>query len=144
SPDIFETTEYDFETLSTRLREMAFLNKGLAITLRDERPQATDPGAEDDVESVETSSGPREVQYRYDNGLVDYVNHLNSSKTPVHRSVISFEAESEDGDGQAMSLEMALQWNDQFSESEEHTSELQSRENLVCRLLLEKKNKKNT
>ncbi|WP_298330920.1 DNA topoisomerase (ATP-hydrolyzing) subunit B [Haloactinopolyspora sp.] len=117
SPDIFETTEYDFETLSTRLREMAFLNKGLAITLRDERPQATDPGAEDDVESVETSSGPREVQYRYDNGLVDYVNHLNSSKTPVHRSVISFEAESEDGDGQAMSLEMALQWNDQFSES---------------------------
>src|SRR5690606_2434223 len=54
---------------------------------------------------------------RYDNGLVDSVNHLNSSKTPVHRSVISFEAESEDGDGQAMSLEMALQWNDQFSES---------------------------
>ncbi|WP_198663459.1 DNA topoisomerase (ATP-hydrolyzing) subunit B [Jiangella endophytica] len=116
SKDIFETTTYDFETLSTRLREMAFLNKGLTIVLRDERPAEPDPGAEDDVDS-DAPDGPREVRYRYDDGLVDYVNHLNTSKTPIHPTVISYEAESTDGDGQPMSLEMALQWNDQFTES---------------------------
>jgi DNA gyrase subunit B len=116
SEDIFETTSYDFETLSTRFREMAFLNKGLTITLRDERPEGRDEGAEDDVETDETSE-PREVRYTYADGLVDYVKHLNATKTPVHRTIIAFEAESEDGDGQPMSLEMAMQWNDQFTES---------------------------
>ena len=116
SPDIFETTEYDFETLSTRFREMAFLNKGLTIVLRDERPQGVDVGADEDVASEQTSE-PREVRYHYDLGLVDYVNHLHTAKSPIHQSVIDFEAESEDGDGQAMSLEVAMQWNDQFSES---------------------------
>ncbi|RIQ21824.1 DNA topoisomerase (ATP-hydrolyzing) subunit B [Jiangella rhizosphaerae] len=116
SPDIFETTTYDFETLSTRLREMAFLNKGLTIVLRDERPAEPDAGAEDDVES-DAPAGPREVRYRYDHGLVDYVNHLNATKTAIHPTVISYEAESTNGDGQPMSLEMALQWNDQFTES---------------------------
>ncbi|SDU31709.1 DNA topoisomerase (ATP-hydrolyzing) subunit B [Jiangella alkaliphila] len=116
SPDIFETTDYDFETLSTRFREMAFLNKGLTIVLRDERPEGIDAGADEDVDS-EQSSAPREVRYKYDLGLVDYVQHLNNAKSPVHRTVIDFEAESEDGDGQAMSLEVAMQWNDQFTES---------------------------
>ncbi|SDT68930.1 DNA topoisomerase (ATP-hydrolyzing) subunit B [Jiangella sp. DSM 45060] len=118
SSDIFETTTYDFETLSTRLREMAFLNKGLTIVLRDERPTEPDAGAEDDVDAdSEAPDGPREVRYRYDDGLVDYVNHLNTAKTPIHPTVISWEAESTDVDGQPMSLEMALQWNDQFTES---------------------------
>ncbi len=116
SDTIFETVEFDFETLSTRFREMAFLNRGLAITVRDERPEVADENVEDDSPS-EAPSGPREVRYVYDKGLVDYVDHLNSSKSPVHRTVISFEEESEDGDGQSMSLEMALQWNDQFTES---------------------------
>ncbi|WP_207781943.1 DNA topoisomerase (ATP-hydrolyzing) subunit B [Phytoactinopolyspora limicola] len=116
SSEIFETTVYDFETLSNRFREMAFLNKGLALVLRDERPQGRDEGAEEDVET-DDAGGPREARYRYTDGLVDYVQHLNSAKSPVHRSIISFEAESEDGDGQPMSLEMAMQWNDQFTES---------------------------
>jgi DNA gyrase subunit B len=116
SNDIFETTDYDFETLSTRFREMAFLNKGLTLTLRDERPQAVDSGADEDVQTDETS-GPREARYVYANGLVDYVTHLNSSKPPVHSSIIAFEAESTNGHGEPMSLEMALQWNDQFTES---------------------------
>ncbi|NED95458.1 DNA topoisomerase (ATP-hydrolyzing) subunit B [Phytoactinopolyspora alkaliphila] len=116
SDTIFESTTYDFETLSTRFREMAFLNKGLTIALRDERPEGRDEGAEDDVETEETSA-PREVRYNYADGLVDYVKHLNATKTEVHRTIIDFEAESEDGDGQTMSLEMAMQWNDQFTES---------------------------
>jgi DNA gyrase subunit B len=116
SPAIFETTDYDFETLSTRFREMAFLNKGLAITLRDERPEGIDPGADEDVETTLTSA-PREVRYRYDGGLVDYVNHLNRGKEAVHRSIVAFEAESNGDTTQAMSLELAMQWNAGFTES---------------------------
>ncbi|WP_205856130.1 DNA topoisomerase (ATP-hydrolyzing) subunit B [Phytoactinopolyspora endophytica] len=116
SDEIFESTSYDFETLSTRFREMAFLNKGLTIGLRDERPEGRDDGAGEDVESEQTEA-PREVRYNYADGLTDYVKHLNASKVPIHNTVIAFEAEAENGDGQAMSLEMALQWNDQFTES---------------------------
>ncbi|HEX6578163.1 MAG TPA: DNA topoisomerase (ATP-hydrolyzing) subunit B [Jiangellaceae bacterium] len=116
SEDIFETTDYDFETLSTRFREMAFLNKGLTIVLRDERPEKIDVGADEDVESSETSA-PREVRYQYDGGLVDYVTHLNRGKDPVHRSIVAFEAESNGETSQAMSLEVAMQWNAAFTES---------------------------
>jgi DNA gyrase subunit B len=116
SPAIFETTDYDFETLSTRFREMAFLNKGLAILLRDERPEGIDPGADEDVETAQTSA-PREVHYQYDGGLVDYVTHLNRGKEPVHRGIVSFEAESNGETTQAMSLEVAMQWNAGFTES---------------------------
>jgi DNA gyrase subunit B len=116
SPDIFETIDYDFETLSTRFREMAFLNKGLAIMLRDERPQGIDPGAEEDVETQQTS-GPREVRYRYEDGLVDYVTHLNRGKEPVHRTIVAFEATSNGELTQTMSLEVAMQWNAGFTES---------------------------
>ena len=116
SPDIFETIDYDFETLSTRFREMAFLNKGLAIVLRDERPQGIDLGAEEDVETEQTS-GPREVRYRYEDGLVDYVTHLNRGKDPAHRTIVAFEATSNGELTQTMSLEVAMQWNAGFTES---------------------------
>ncbi|MGH8774520.1 MAG: DNA topoisomerase (ATP-hydrolyzing) subunit B [Jiangellaceae bacterium] len=116
SDDIFETTDYDFETLSTRFREMAFLNKGMTIALRDERPQGIDPGADEDVETTQTS-GPREVRYRYDGGLVDYVTHLNRGKESIHRSIVDFEASSNGELTQTMSLELAMQWNAGFTES---------------------------
>jgi DNA gyrase subunit B len=112
SPDIFETTDYTFETLSNRFREMAFLNKGLTIALRDERPRAAEETEADELEeTVQT-----EVVYRYDGGLVDYVNHLGARKDPVHRSIISFEADSDDNEG-GMSLDVAMQWNTGFTES---------------------------
>ncbi len=112
SPDIFETTDYSFETLSNRLREMAFLNRGLTIVLRDERPASTDEAEADEVDETTQT----EVVYRYDGGLVDYVNYLNARKDAVHRTVVSFEAESEYVDG-GMSLDVAMQWNTGFSES---------------------------
>ena len=89
SDEIFETTDYSFETLSTRLREMAFLNKGLTISMTDERVVEAVEDEDDDA----AESAPREVVYRYDDGLVDYVKHLNANKDAAHRSIISFEAE---------------------------------------------------
>jgi DNA gyrase subunit B len=112
SEDIFETTDYSFETLSTRFREMAFLNKGLTIVLRDERPQAAEETEADEIEETTQT----EVTYRYDGGLVDYVNHLGARKDAVHRTVVSFEAEAEDLDG-GMSLDIAMQWNTGYTES---------------------------
>ena len=105
SPEIFETTVFDFETLRSRFQQVAFLNKGLAITLVDERPEHAD----------EDGTAPA-VTFRYDAGLVDYVKHLNSSKKsdPVHPDVIDFEAE--DGD-RKLSVEIALQWTTAYSES---------------------------
>jgi DNA gyrase subunit B len=117
SEEIFETTDYAFETLSARFREMAFLNKGLTIALRDERPRPVEVEVEvsGDVDEVE----PREVTYRYEGGLVDYVAHLNKGKDPVHRSIIALEAAQEDvpADSIGMSLEVALQWNTGFTSS---------------------------
>ncbi|MFZ5850981.1 MAG: DNA topoisomerase (ATP-hydrolyzing) subunit B [Actinomycetota bacterium] len=107
-PDIFETTSYDFETLSRRFQEMAFLNRGLTIVLRDERPA---PGAAD---GEEAASGVREQVYRYDGGIVDFVRHLNATKGASHPSIISFEAEDTE---RRLSLEVAMQWNTGFSES---------------------------
>jgi len=98
---IFESTTWNFETLSRRLQEMAFLNRGLSITLRDERDDADTEG-----------DGPRVVTYRYEHGISDFVRYLNASKEPVHASVIEFE---EDGDG--ISAEVAMQWNASYSES---------------------------
>ncbi len=108
SDTLFETTNYSYETLKTRFREMAFLNKGLELVLRDERDHHTDDS--EGVDDVE-----REVRFRYDGGLVDYVDHINSgSKTPLHREVIALEREAV-GDG--MSLEIAMQWNVSYAES---------------------------
>ncbi len=104
SADIFETTEYSYDTLKTRFREMAFLNKGLKITLRDERER---PDEDDDAE--------REVSFRFDKGLVDYVEFINSgNREPIQRDVISLEREDE---ANGMSLELAMQWNATYTES---------------------------
>ncbi|MDQ1599569.1 MAG: gyrase subunit, partial [Actinomycetota bacterium] len=112
SPDIFETTDYSFETLSNRLREMAFLNRGLTIILRDERPASTEEKEHDEVEETTQT----EVVYKYDGGLVDYVEFLGARKDPVHRTVVAIEAESEYIDG-GLSLDVAMQWNTGFTES---------------------------
>jgi DNA gyrase subunit B len=132
SPDIFESTTYEYETLRARFQQMAFLNKGLTITLTDERPRAIEAieaaeaaeEAEDaDVTEVPAPDGPdakpvkaRTVSYRYDDGLVDYVKHLVGSKRsePVHPEVISFELEDTK---RQMSLEVAMQWTSAYSES---------------------------
>ncbi len=119
-PTIFETVDYDFETLRARFQQMAFLNKGLRITLVDERPQHTD--TEDEITGEATpddDAAPtpaRTVSYRYDGGLVDYVKHLNSTKKVevVHPEVIDFEAEDT---VRKISVEIALQWTTAYSES---------------------------
>ncbi len=103
-PEIFETIDYSFETLARRLQEMAFLNRGLAITLTDERQDAKDEDGK-----------PRQVRFCYDGGIADFVRHLNSSKgEPIHKSVIDFGAEDTD---RRISVEIAMQWNSQYSES---------------------------
>ena len=123
SPDIFETTTYEYETLRARFQQMAFLNKGLTITLTDERPRAIEAAVDDDAaegldeDQLEAKPAkPRTVSYRYEDGLVDYVKHLVSSKRsePVHPEVISFELEDTT---KRMSLEVALQWTSAYSES---------------------------
>jgi len=96
---IFETTEWSFETLSRRLQEMAFLNRGLSITLTDERPE-------------HINGEPHVVSYCYDGGLADFVRYLNATKDPVHASVIEFGDETE-----GMSAEIAMQWTQSYSES---------------------------
>jgi len=116
--EIFETTEYDFETLRTRFQQMAFLNKGLRISLTDNRPRHADTG--DEVAGEESSEVPSEtghsVSYRYEGGLIDYVRHLNAAKKyePVHPEVIDFEAEDTD---RRISVEIAMQWTGSYSES---------------------------
>lgn len=120
---IFETIDYDFETLRSRFQQTAFLNKGLRITLTDERPQHT--GTEDEVtdadrtvegdEPVDTPQH-RTVTYKYDGGLVDYVTHLNAAKKVelVHPEVIEITAEDTD---RRISVDIALQWTSAYSES---------------------------
>jgi DNA gyrase subunit B len=103
SEEIFETTDFSFEILSTRFREMAFLNKGLTISLRDERAGHVDEKGE-----------PLEVRYCYAGGIVDFVKHLNTTKGVAHKSIIAFETEDLK---QKMSLEVAMQWNTSFTES---------------------------
>ena len=103
SEEIFETTDFSFEILSTRFREMAFLNKGLKITLKDERPS-----------HVNEKGEPLYIEYRYEGGIVDFVKHLNTTKGVTHKSIIAFESEDTKN---KMSLEVAMQWNTGFSES---------------------------
>ena len=101
--DIFETTDYSFETLSRRFQEMAFLNKGLSIKLTDERE-----------DHVDDDGVPNTVAYHYEGGISDFVTHLNSRKGDViHPTVISFEAEDK---GRTISAEIAMQWNTAYSE----------------------------
>ncbi len=103
SHEIFDTTDFSFETLSTRFREMAFLNKGLILTLKDLRPGRVDDKGE-----------PLEARYHYEDGIIDFVKHLNLSKGVTHKSIIAFE---NDDPKLHMTLEIAMQWNSGFTES---------------------------
>ncbi|MGA5193758.1 DNA topoisomerase (ATP-hydrolyzing) subunit B [Streptomyces exfoliatus] len=113
-PDIFETTEYSFETLARRFQEMAFLNKGLTLTLTDERDSAKATVGADDPEAEAAEPTARTVKYHYEGGIVDFVKYLNSRKGElIHPTVIDLEAEDKD---KALSLEVAMQWNSGYSE----------------------------
>lgn len=125
-PEIFETVEFDFETLRARFQQMAFLNKGLTISLTDERDQfeGGDEVAEEEDEKDKVlplnrvganAEGHRTVTYRYDNGLFDYVHFLNAgSKTVINEDIIYFEAEDT---VRHMALEVAMQWTGSYKES---------------------------
>ncbi len=137
-PEIFETTTFDFETLRARFQQMAFLNKGLTITLTDERSGHADtddevvgadglPDADGVASGAAVADGAaggdgaakkaaRTVTYRYDGGLTDYVKHLNAGKKVelVHADVVDFEAEDTE---KKISVEVAMQWTSAYSES---------------------------
>jgi len=100
STTIFETVDFEYETLRTRFQQMAFLNKGLRIDLHDQRPTGAD----------------RQDSYNYEKGLVDYVEYLNHAKKSdvVHPEIISFEAEDTE---RKIALEVAMQWTNAYSES---------------------------
>ncbi len=108
--EIFETVEFDYETLRTRFQQYAFLNKGLTIRLADERTSEPVEGEVDD-DKID-----RSVVFRYERGLVDYVEYLNSTKKSdlVNPEVISFESEDTE---RRISLEVAMQWTTAYSES---------------------------
>jgi DNA gyrase subunit B len=106
---IFETTEWSFETLSRRLQEMAFLNRGLSITLTDERPQHATADTTDDMAAGDK---PTIVTFHYDDGIADFVRYINRTKEPVHDSVIEFGDEAP-----GISAEIAMQWTASYSES---------------------------
>jgi DNA gyrase subunit B len=91
---IFEETDFAFETLSQRLREMAFLTKGLRIELVDER------------------AGGERADFKYDGGIRDFIEFVNATKEPVHKDVIYFESQNADGE-----VEVAMQWNNSYVES---------------------------
>src|SRR6187431_3441933 len=93
-PEVFEETELSATTLSQRLRETAFLTRGLRIVLRDER------------------AGGKTDEYHYEGGIRDFVAHVNDAKDPVHTHVIYFEGEGEDAQ-----VEVAMQWNSSYVES---------------------------
>jgi DNA gyrase subunit B len=103
-PTIFETVEYDVETVARRLQEMAFLNKGLTISLHDERLSEGDEDTE--------RGRVRDRTFHYPGGLEDFVAHINATREAVHKTVISFDAK-----GETMEVEVAMQWNTGYSES---------------------------
>ncbi|WP_369211223.1 DNA topoisomerase (ATP-hydrolyzing) subunit B [Streptomyces flavofungini] len=110
--EIFETTEYSFETLARRFQEMAFLNRGLTLTLTDERPEARATAAADEADA---DPAAKTVSYRYDGGITDFVAYLNARKgEPVHPSVITIAAQDME---RLLSAEVALQWNGQYTDS---------------------------
>jgi DNA gyrase subunit B len=92
--DIFESLDFDFTTLEERMRDTAFLTRGLKITLVDERGEG------------------HRAEFQYEGGIVDFVSYLNRNKEPIHKNVVSFEGESEEG-----AVEVAMQWNGSYQES---------------------------
>ena len=93
-PEVFDETEFDAATLSQRLRETAFLTRGLKIVIRDER------------------AGGKTEEFHYEGGIRDFVAHVNESKDPVHKHIVYFEGESDEGQ-----VEVAMQWNNSYVES---------------------------
>ncbi|MCP3678725.1 MAG: DNA topoisomerase (ATP-hydrolyzing) subunit B [Deltaproteobacteria bacterium] len=91
--NIFETNEFSFDTISQRLRELSFLNKGVRITLKDERSD-------------------KSHEFQYKGGIISFVEHLNKAKNPIHPKVIYIEGTREE-----TSVEVAMQWNDGYSEN---------------------------
>src|SRR4051812_45883189 len=92
--DIFETTDLDFSTLEQRLRETAFLTRGLRISIVDERGEGAS------------------AEFQYDGGIEDFVRYLNANKESIGRKVVFFEGDSEEG-----GVEVAMQWNTTYQES---------------------------
>jgi DNA gyrase subunit B len=92
--EIFEETDFSFETLTQRLREMAFLTRGLLIELSDER------------------AGGESVAFQYEGGIRDFIAYVNEEKAPIHKDVIYFDTENDDGE-----VEVAMQWNSSYVES---------------------------
>jgi DNA gyrase subunit B len=92
-PLIFEVKDFNFDMLSQRLRELAFLNRGLFITIKDERDQ-------------------RQHEFLYEGGIVSFVEHLHRAKTPLHPKVIYLQGERE-----GTQIDIAMQWNDGYSEN---------------------------
>jgi DNA gyrase subunit B len=133
---IFDDLNFNFTTLAQRLREVAFLNRSLRITLKDEReeseqPEISAPGVEEDDEEGAreaeppkaaaaavpgdgggAQAGPKVVTYCYDGGIVDFVKHLNQHKDALHPRVIHFEGQESD-----YTVELAMQWNAGYNDN---------------------------
>ncbi len=92
--DVFETLDLDFTTLEERMRDTAFLTAGLKITIVDERGEG------------------HRAEFQYDGGIIDFVAYLNRNKEPIHKKIVSFSGDSEEG-----ALEVAMQWNSSYQES---------------------------
>ncbi|MGO1574613.1 DNA topoisomerase (ATP-hydrolyzing) subunit B [Agrococcus casei] len=121
--DIFESIEFDYETLRTRFQQYAFLNKGLTISITDERPEQVEEAAEieqelsdEDPQDAPATPKTKTVTYLYENGLKDYVEFLNKQKKTekVHEEIIDFEQEDEE---RKLSLEIAMQWTTSYQEA---------------------------
>jgi DNA gyrase subunit B len=97
---IMDELKFNFDTLATRLREMAFLNKGLKITLTDER---TDPF--------------KKSEFHFEGGIVEFIKHLNRGKNVLHEKPIAIEGERDLPNGGKLSIDIAMQWNDSYSEN---------------------------
>ncbi|APT91588.1 DNA gyrase subunit B [Corynebacterium phocae] len=134
--EIFESIEFNYDTIARRLREMAFLNKGLSITLRDQRAGAAEqaeldaladageeavsldsfddaePNGEDTKAKKDSKPKVREITYHYPNGLQDYVEFLNHNKSEIHPTIVSFDVKGDDHE-----VEVAMQWNQGYSQS---------------------------
>jgi len=94
-PNVFETTDFSFDVLSKRLRELAFLNKGIRITITDERVP-----------------NPKFHDFKFDGGIRSFVQHLNKNKTPIHPDPIYFEGEKEN-----VAIEIAMEYNDGYADN---------------------------
>ncbi len=94
-PEIFETTEFDFDVISQRMREMAFLNRGLRIEIKDEREDSVD-----------------QAVFRYEGGISDFIKHVNSNKDPLHNKIIFMSTEQENAQ-----VEISMQYNKGYVEN---------------------------